>query len=195
MKRGQGKSKHKLNDKNKSLIIVGNNVAGLKGKKDSLENLIESLKAGIIMLQETKLYREGKFQLQDFIIFEKHRNHGGGGGLLTASHVNLNPVLYEDEDSDPNFLTVDVGFRNVSIRTINAYGPQENPRKKKDVVIDEDNVNLNKSFFLKLRTEIQTARLSNKLICIQMDANSKVGDDIIKNNPVKNISENGKLLM
>jgi hypothetical protein len=54
VKRGQGKSKHKLNNKKKSLIVVGNNVAGLKGGKDSLENLIETLKAGVIMLQETE---------------------------------------------------------------------------------------------------------------------------------------------
>ena len=75
------------------------------------------------------------------------------------------------------------------------HGPLNYHGLMKDEISIEDNENLNKSFFLKLRTEIQTAKLSNKLICIQMDANSKVGDDIIKNNPVKNISENGKLLM
>jgi hypothetical protein len=49
--------------------------------------------------------------------------------VVVVAHVNLNPVLFEDEDWDCDFLTVDIGFRNVSIRTINAYGPQEKPRK------------------------------------------------------------------
>ena len=164
----------------------------MNGKKDSLDKLIETLKPGIVMLQETKLYRGGKIKLDNFIIFEKHRNLGGGGGLLTAIHANLNPILFEDEDGDSDFLTVDIGYRDVMIRTINCYGPQENPRKKKTEVIEENEVednNANKNFFLKLRTEIEAAKISNRLICIQMDANSKVGDTIIKGNPKKDISE------
>ena len=71
------------------------------------------------MLQETKIYREGKFQIQDFVIFEKLRNHGCGGGLMTAAHVNLHPVLVDDEEESRDFIIVDVSINNVKIRTIN----------------------------------------------------------------------------
>ena len=40
-----------------SLKIVGNNCAGLKGKKDSFENLLKTFSPAIVMLQETKLYK------------------------------------------------------------------------------------------------------------------------------------------
>ena len=48
-------------------------------------------------------------------------------------------------------------------------------------------------FFAKLEEEIISARLGNKSIVIQMDANSKLGDKIIPNDP-KYQSPNGAVL-
>ena len=53
-----------------NLTIIGHNSAGLTGKLDSLKRLIQVKNPGIIMLQETKMKRIGKFQLQDFVIFD-----------------------------------------------------------------------------------------------------------------------------
>ena len=84
------------------------------------------------MLQETKLYRQGKVKLQGFVIFEKLRKYGGGGGLLTAVHENLNPIMIEDEEDKIDILIVDIKHNeNDTIRTFNCYGPQEYKRSKK----------------------------------------------------------------
>ena len=149
------------------------------------------------MLQETKLYNQGKVKLPDFIIFEKLRKYAGGGGLMTAVHENLNPILIEEDDEETEILIVDIKYKNISIRTINCYGPQEYVRKKanNDAENEENKTKEeNRKFFLKLQTEIQNAKNTDNLICIQMDANSKFGKEIIKEDPCEKISENGKLL-
>ena len=49
-----------------TFTIMGNNTAGLKAKKDSLEALIQTLKRpSCIMLQETKLGQKEEFKLQN----------------------------------------------------------------------------------------------------------------------------------
>ena len=197
VKRGKGGQKSKSKYSKSSLTIVGNNVAGINGKIDSLNKLIEVLGPGVIMLQETKLYNQGKVKLPDFIIFEKLRKYAGGGGLMTAVHENLNPILIEEDDEETEILIVDIKYRNISIRTINCYGPQEYVRKKanNDAENEENKTKEeNRKFFLKLQTEIQNAKNTDNLICIQMDANSKFGKEIIKEDPCEIISENGKLL-
>ena len=40
--------------KNLLFKIVGNNCAGLKGKKESFENLLKTFSPAIVMIQETK---------------------------------------------------------------------------------------------------------------------------------------------
>ena len=57
-------------------MILGNNVAGFIGKEESLIKLIEILRPGVIRLQETKLYKEGKIKLDGFVIFEKYKGEG-----------------------------------------------------------------------------------------------------------------------
>ena len=79
--------------KNLSLKIVGNNCAGLKGKKDSFENLLKIFSPAIVMLQETKLYKRGTMKFENFQCFEKIRNEKEGGGLMTLVHKNFDPVV------------------------------------------------------------------------------------------------------
>ena len=74
--------------------------------------------------------------------------------------------------------------------------PQEYQRK---INTSEDDIDNNCSegnidFFLRLETEIQNAKNTGKLICIQMDANSKFGRNVIKDDPNEKMSENGKFL-
>ena len=150
------------------------------------------------MLQETKLYREGTIVIPNFIIFEKLRNHGCGGGLMTAAHTNLNPVVVDDETESQDFLIVDIKIKNVQIRTVNCYGPQENIRRKKIDILDTNDdendltkvssTDVNSAFFLNLQTQVQYAKDSGKFLCIQMDANSKFGKAIIKDDPNDNMT-------
>ena len=50
-------------------------------------------------------------------------------------------------------------------------------------------------FFLALEIEIEKATLAGKSIIIEMDANSKVGKDVIPGDPSEKASENGKLFL
>ena len=82
---------------------MGNNSAGLKRKQDSLKNLISQLKAGVLMLQETKLYKRGSIRLENMCIFEKLRGLNEGGGLMTIVHENFKPVQIPMENDSKKF--------------------------------------------------------------------------------------------
>ena len=58
------------------------------------------------------------------------------------------------------------------IRVISGYGPQENWQKEEGT-----------PFFKALEEEIIKAKSSEKAVLIQMDANSKLGPNIVKGDP------------
>ena len=132
------------------------------------------------MLQETKLKKQGKTKLEGYTIFEKYRQNFNGGGLMSAVHVNLKPVAISDEN--PEFLVVDITGNFGTIRTINCYGPQENL-----------NLEVRNDFFIELERRIVSAKSELKMICIECDANSKLGNNWIAGDPHE-MSENGKLM-
>ena len=70
------------------------------------------------------------------------------------------------------------------MRVINAYGPQELESEKENIF----------QFYQDFEKEILQAKLSNCKILIQLDANAKLGSDVIKGDPNK-ISNNGGLLL
>ena len=180
IRRGRGESRKSINDKNSNITIIGNNCAGLTGKIESLKRTIEVFAPGVIMMQETKLKKQGKIKLKGYVIFEKYREHFNGGGLMSAVHENLNPILIADENSE--FLVVDISGNFGVIRTINCYGPQENMP-----------LEVRSDFFIELEKRIIIAKSENKMICIECDANSKLGKSWIPGDPHE-ISANGKLL-
>ena len=68
------------------------------------------------------------------------------------------------------------------VRVITGYGPQENWKSYEK-----------KPFFKALEDEIVKAKFNGKLVYIEMDANAKLGPNVIKGDPHKQ-SDNGKLL-
>ena len=126
-------------------------------------------------------FEESKDKYKDYVIFEKIRKNRGGGGLLTGVHKNLEPVSVSD-DNDDEILVVEAKVADKKVRLINAYGPQESCHE------DEKN-----SFSGKLDEEIKRAQLSGSLICLELDANSKLGLQIIPGDPHPQ-SRNGKCL-
>ena len=155
-------------------------MAGLKGKSKSLENIVEHFLPGVILLQETKVKNIGQLKLPGFTIFEKLRLNSEGGGLMSIVHNNLKPTLIFSESSE--FLEVDICGNFGTIRTINSYGPQE--YWSLEVRVD---------YFTELESRIIIAKSEQKLICIESDTNSKLGNRIIQGDP-HTISQNGKLL-
>ena len=98
---------------------MGNNTAGLKAKRESLNNLIKQLQAGVTMLQETKLYKKGSMNFQNMCVFEKIRNLNEGGGLMTIVHENFKPVLIPMENSSrggDNMLVFQCNIGKIRIR-------------------------------------------------------------------------------
>ena len=104
--------------------------------------------------------------------FEKIRNNKGGGGLLTTVDEDLNPVLVSDGKDEVEILVVEADLGDKKIRILNGYGPQE----------DEDIQNV-LSFWQELETEVIKAKDEGCFILIEMDANAKVGNKIIKDDP------------
>ena len=72
---------------------------------------------------------------------------------------------------------------NLKIRVFNGYGPQE-----------DDSSNKIDSFWQTMGQEIVNAKEEGCLIIIQMDANTKIGRALIKEDPHLT-SNNGKILL
>ena len=77
---------------------------------------------------------------------------------------------------------VEVRIGAIEVRIISGYGPQENWK-----------LDTRLPFFTALEQEILKAKLHGKAVYIQMDANSKLGPDLIKGDPHEQ-SDNGRLL-
>ena len=162
------------------MTIMGNNSAGLLNKLDSFKRNIENFKPGVYFVQETKCRRKNQIKHDDYIMFEMIRKTSGGGGLLTAVHKSLSPVSVSEE-TEVEVLVVEGNIGTNKVRFINGYGTQEGPQE------------INSPFFDRLDFEIKSAQLVGTLICMELDANSKLGSKHIPGDP-KEQSSNGKLL-
>ena len=179
-RRGRGKQNKIFEE---TFSIWGNNANGLKAKISSLKANIEHFQTpSCITIQETKLRQANSIKLKGYKIFEKIIN-GFGGGLLTAVVEDLEPVLISDGDEESEVLVVQMKVGKQNIRLINSYGPQEDEDWPKKVL-----------FWNTLEKEIISALDESCFILIQMDANAKVGAEVLKGDPNKQ-SVNGKLLM
>ena len=179
MRRGLGK---RGKSEQKSIVILGNNAAGLANKKDSLNHIVKKLKPGVIMIQESKLAKKNSIKLDGFDTFEFIRKNKNGGGLYTAIHSDFSPVLVS-EQSDMEILVVEATLGTHKVNFINSYGFQE-----------DDPANLKFEYFTKLREEIEKTKLTGKMLCLELDANAKVGPEVINGDPNEQ-SGNGKLLL
>ena len=81
-----------------------------------------------------------------------------------------------------NVLVVEANLKNSKTRFVNAYGVQESAS------IEEKS-----EFYSILEEEISLTLDSGSLLCLEMDANAKVGYNVIKNYPHE-MTSNGRLL-
>ena len=172
--------KRKYNVKN-SLKIVGANANGISSKLQSLSYIVTSLDPSIICLQETKVRNAGKVKINNYSVFELVRKNSAGGGLATIIKNDLEPVWISEGDDTVEMLVVELHIKNLSIRIINAYGPQEC-----------DNIERKTLFWAKLQTEVDNAFDAGAETIIQMDGNLHCGDNIIKGDP-NTMNANGKM--
>ena len=169
---------------NKVLTIFGANANGILGKKDSLISNIHQLQPAVIFIQESKVSRKGQLKIQNYDIFEVIRpNCPTGGSILTGIHKNLSPVYISGGEDSIELLVVQAKVGSANIRFINGYGPQENCKVEERI-----------SFYARLEQEVVNAKLFDNMVCIEMDANAKVGNEMIKLDPCSR-SSNGTLLV
>ena len=168
--------------KSQQLVILGNNAAGINKKRESLFFLINSIKPAVLTIQETKLTQYRTLKIPGYEVFEHLRGEKEGGGLLTAVLLDLDPVIVTVED-DIEILVVQFNLGGHKVRIINGYGPQE----------DDDTHKINE-FWQATEVEIISAKQEGCLVIMQMDANAKIGNKYIKNDP-NHCSKNGKILL
>ena len=101
---------------------------------------------------------------------------------MIGAHKGLKPILISEYNEEFELLTIEIKIANKEIRIMTGYGPQENWSEQQRI-----------PFFLALEEEIVKAELAGKSILIELDANSKLGYDIIPGDKHCQ-SENGKLL-
>ena len=80
-------------------------------------------------------------------------------------------------------LVVEGTIQERKCRFINGYGPQESA-----------DINKRIQFYARLEEEIIKAKLQNTMICLEFDANAKLGPEIIANDP-HDLTPNGELLL
>ena len=93
-----------------------------------------------------------------FTIFELVRKQSCGGGLATLVKPDLNPVWISEGDDFTEILVVQVHIKELCIRVINCYGPQET-----------DSIERKTVFWARLHTEVNNALEANCGIIVQMD--------------------------
>ena len=163
------------------LCIMSTNAAQLKGKLNSFKSELKYSSVGLFTLQETHYATKGKVKIEGFEIFEAIRKKVKGGTMIGA-HKGLKPILISEYNEEFELLTIEIKIANKEIRIMTGYGPQENWSEQQRI-----------PFFLALEEEIVKAELAGKSILIELDANSKIGYDIIPGDKHCQ-SENGKLL-
>ena len=171
----------KKKKKEQYLNIFSTNAAQLGGKLHSFKSELKETNASVFTVQETHYATKGKLTIENYEIFEAIRNKAKGGTAIGVMK-GLKPFLIEEYSEDFELLVVEIKAGNKEIRIITGYGPQEcRPEKER------------MPFFLALEEEIVKAELAGKSIIIELDANSKLGPQIIPGDKHQQ-SENGKIL-
>lgn len=175
------KGKHKVENK---LKCLGVNANGLLSKLQSLDHMLKSENPGVLCIQETKVKKVGKIKsdmLKNYVMFELTRKHSNGGGLATLVKPELDPVFIAEGDDQVEILVVQIKIKELHIRVINAYGPQEC-----------DSLERKSLFWARLHNEVIEADEANCAVFLQMDGNLHCGEEIIKGDP-NPVNANGKL--
>ena len=166
-----------------SVPIFSANCAGCNNKIKSFVDNISHIGAGIFTLQDTHFKRKGRLSshFSEFEIFESIRKKQKGGTVIGV-HKSLSPILIEEYAEEFELLVVEVVIGSKSVRVITGYGPQENWKLEEMT-----------PFFHALEEEIEKAKSSEKAVYIQLDANCKLGPQVIQGDPHAQ-SDNGKIL-
>ena len=125
------------------------------------------------------------FTLSNYTVFESIRKNKEKGGSMLGVHAALKPVLISEYNEKFELIVVEIVIASKEIRVITGYGPQENWNNSEKT-----------PFYNALEDEIVASGqpgLQGRSIIIAMDANAKLGPDLVPGDPHKQ-SQNGKIL-
>ena len=166
----------------KSLRMIGVNAAGLKPKLSTLKKVINNLDPALFFIEETKFKAEGRFKIENFLIFELVReSRDGGGGLAIGCIKDLKPVLARKGNDDIEALTIDISLQKLKIKCVVGYGPQENSKTENKI-----------QFWNYIEEDAKTAWENGQGFIFHCDGNLWAGPKIIPRDP-RNQNKNGKL--
>ena len=86
-------------------------------------------------------------------------------------------------DDELEILVIEIKVGQKKIRIINAYGPQEDDETHEII-----------SFWQAIETEVEHAKANGCMVLIQLDANAKVGKEVIQEDP-NSTTNNGRILL
>ena len=161
--------------------MFSTNAAGLHKKVNSLKKELIESNAAVFSIQETHFAKKGKLKVNNFEIFEAIRKKEKGGTMVGV-HKALSPMLIQEYCEDFELLVIEMKIKNREIRVISGYGPQESWKEEQRM-----------PFFAALEEEVAKAELMGKSVIIEMDSNSKLGSEYIKDDPHTQTA-NGKVL-
>ena len=165
--------RNKVSNQVNKIRIMGVNSAGIRSKLPSLNNVLKNLNPSIFFIEETKLKKQGKLNIEkSFVIYELNRKEKNGGGIAIGVKEELKPMWISEGNDDLEILVVEVDISNIRVRCVGGYGPQEN-----------DVIQKKKAFWDRLSNEVDDATENEAGFLLQMDGNLWVGQEVVKDEP------------
>ena len=168
------------------LNIVYLNIRGIKGKLETLEEILYEADAHIVCLVETHLHEEGKALLKDYKpVATKVRKEKGGGGMIVLCKPHLANIMQRipSEEEESEILWVKLSTSQVKVKVALVYFPQETKTKTTNI----------RSIYKELEKEVKIGREKDETILILGDFNCKIGRCIQHNSTT--ISKGGRELL
>ena len=139
---------------------------GFKSKKKSLENILETVRPSMVLLNETQMVGRMKMSLDGYTSWVRNRSDRGGGGIATSvrqNHQDSAVGVCQGEDDD-EFLITRIDTFSPALCVINSYGEQR--RTKKEEV---------EAKWSRLMKEMETVRMRGEYCVYAGDLNKLVG--------------------
>ena len=148
----------------------------------TFRNVIENLKPSVVFVEETKFVGDQTLKLDGYVPYHKNRTSAnGGGGVLLAVRVDLQPSFVRDGADKAEAISVVISTSKLDIRCCVAYGCQENENdEKKD------------DFWAYLDEEVDQAASNNTGFLLQFDGNLWGGESVVLGDP-RPQNKNGRL--
>ena len=179
IRRGKGKNKRLSN-----FSLVYSNCRGLKGKKQSINHIVQELKPSIVCLVETHLEQKEDYKLEGYNVNPFNIGHDREG-IVVAWKENISGLIQEVHRSNSvgqmMWLTLK-SHGNVSVRLGVVYAPQESRTLKANL----------KEMYMEIKSQITLAKQQGQKVLIVGDFNCRIGKSIPGN--TDSISKGGRLL-